>query len=341
MSQQDGDGMCPPTAASATIVYAEGEDPSKPIRIYSDGVYDLLHSGHMRQLQQCKRMFKYVYLIVGVASDAETMRYKGLSVQNMHERVETLRHIKWVDEIIAPCPWVVTLDFLEKHTIDYVAHDDAPYGAGAKNDADASADIYLPVKRAGRFRATQRTEGVSTTDLVVRILVNYEDYVERSLARGVKPEELNIGALHANTIFFKKRFQRWRDRASDGLTNVTLTDRPLGTRFDESVERLRSGVREAFQEWKRQMPSIWRRERPEDERKALAPTIPGMRTYIYRAHNVHTGEHHEYTAEHTDEIDDDQDGDTEDDNEPVDPDERWCDAEPFEQPTVQSVNASH
>lgn len=60
----------------------------------------------------------------------------------MKERVETLRHIRWVDEIVAPCPWVLTPEFLDEHKIDYVAHDDEPYAAGA------SDDIYAWVKSA-------------------------------------------------------------------------------------------------------------------------------------------------------------------------------------------------
>lgn len=41
---------------------------------------------------------------------------------------------------------------MEQHQIDYVAHDDAPYGGGE------SEDIYGWLKDAGKFVATQRTE---------------------------------------------------------------------------------------------------------------------------------------------------------------------------------------
>lgn len=45
---------------------------------------------------------------------------------------------RWVDEIVRDAPWVITPDFLEKHNIDYVTHDDLPYG-----DASGQAnDIY-------------------------------------------------------------------------------------------------------------------------------------------------------------------------------------------------------
>ena len=116
----------------------------------------------MRQLEQAKNAFSDVHLIVGVTGDAETHKRKGLTVLTGSERAETLRHCKWVDEVIPNCPWVVTPDFLQKHKIDYVAHDDLPYGA------DEGDDIYAPIKKEGKFLVTQRTEGVSTTGIITK-----------------------------------------------------------------------------------------------------------------------------------------------------------------------------
>lgn len=33
---------------------------------------------------------------------------------------------RWVDEVIPDAPWVITKEFLDKHKIDYVAHDSLP-----------------------------------------------------------------------------------------------------------------------------------------------------------------------------------------------------------------------
>ena len=117
---------------------------------------------HMRQLEQAKTAFPETYLIVGVAGDADTHKRKGLTVLTGEERAETVRHCKWVDEVIPDCPWIVTPEFLEEHKIDYVAHDDEPYQA-AEGD-----DIYKPIKEQGKFLVTQRTEGVSTTGIITK-----------------------------------------------------------------------------------------------------------------------------------------------------------------------------
>jgi choline-phosphate cytidylyltransferase len=116
----------------------------------------------MRQLEQAKKAFPDTYLIVGVTGDEETHLRKGLTVLSGAERAETIRHCKWVDEVIPCCPWIVTPEFLSEHQIDYVAHDDLPYGA-AEGD-----DIYAPIKEQGKFLVTQRTEGVSTTGIITR-----------------------------------------------------------------------------------------------------------------------------------------------------------------------------
>jgi choline-phosphate cytidylyltransferase len=161
----------------------------------------------MRQLQQAKQAFPSVHLIVGVTGDKETHRRKGLTVLSAAERAESVRHCKWVDEVIEDCPWIISdaPGFMERHAIDYVAHDDIPYGA------DEGDDIYAPIKRAGKFLVTQRTEGVSTTGIITKIVRDYDGYIARQLSRGASRQELNVSWLKKNEIDVKHAVAEMRD----------------------------------------------------------------------------------------------------------------------------------
>lgn len=157
--------MAPPPKAGLVdpVGYKTNPPPQgRPVRVYADGVFDLFHLGHARALQQAKTAFPETHLIVGVTGNEETHRRKGLTVLSAAERAESVRHCKWVDEVIEDCPWIVTAEFLEQHGIDYVAHDDLPYGA------DEGDDIYKPIKEKGMFLVTQRTEGLSTTGIITK-----------------------------------------------------------------------------------------------------------------------------------------------------------------------------
>ena len=125
---------------------------------------------------------------------------------NEKERCEILEHCKWVDEVLCPCPWVVDVDFLREKGIHYVAHDDLPYGSVGQED------IYYKVKSLGMFRATQRTEGISTSDVILRIIKDYDMYVERSFQRGYKRQELGISATKAFRMKLKNKLREYKDQ---------------------------------------------------------------------------------------------------------------------------------
>jgi cytidyltransferase-like protein len=137
---------------------------SEPVRLYADGIFDLTHYGHFRALEMAKKAFPNSYLMVGCCNDELTHKFKGETVLTEAERYENLRHCRWVDQIIPDAPWVVTKDFLELHDIDFVCHDELPY---IDTSGSGAGDCYAPLKAMGRFYATQRTDGVSTTDLIV------------------------------------------------------------------------------------------------------------------------------------------------------------------------------
>lgn len=135
----------------------------KQVRVWADGCFDLAHFGHANSLRQAKKMGDY--LIVGVHSDEAIREHKGPPVMTEQERYKVIRAIKWVDEVVEDAPYVTLLEYLDKYQCDFCVH-----GNDITLDADGN-DTYRIVKDAGRYREVERTAGVSTTDIVGRMLL--------------------------------------------------------------------------------------------------------------------------------------------------------------------------
>ena len=166
---------------------ANGEEvPSKKrkqVRVWADGCYDMAHFGHANSLRQAKAMGDY--LVVGVHSDAEIMKHKGRPVMNEKDRYKMVRAIKWVDEIVENAPYVTSLETMDKYNCDFCVH-----GDDITTDVNG-VDSYRFVKAAGRYKECKRTEGISTTNLVGRMLLMTRDHFQ------TKPP---IGCLDANML---------------------------------------------------------------------------------------------------------------------------------------------
>ncbi|KAJ1936803.1 choline-phosphate cytidylyltransferase, partial [Linderina macrospora] len=202
----------------------------RPVRLYCDGIYDLFHYGHARALEQAKKSFPSVYLMVGMCNDAETHSRKGKTVLTENERYESMRHCRWVDEVITDAPWVITQEFIDEHEIDFVCHDDLPY---ASSECD---DVYAFVKDQGRFLPTQRTDGVSTSDLITRIVRDYDKYLQRNLERGMSPKELNISFLKEQELNIQKHMTEIREQIKK---NIRGTREDLLGELDDLKAELR------------------------------------------------------------------------------------------------------
>ncbi|TTI30681.1 Choline-phosphate cytidylyltransferase B [Bagarius yarrelli] len=172
---------------------------------------------------QAKCLFPNTHLIVGVCSDALTHKLKGFTVLNEDERYDTVSHCRYVDEVIRDAPWTLTPDFLDKHRIDFVAHDDIPYCS------DGSDDVYKHVKEAGMFAPTQRTEGISTSDIITRIVRDYDVYVRRNLQKGYTAKELNVSFINEK----KYHLQNHVDKVRQKVRNVEEKSKEFVQRVEE------------------------------------------------------------------------------------------------------------
>ncbi|XP_043662278.1 ethanolamine-phosphate cytidylyltransferase-like isoform X1 [Drosophila teissieri] len=156
----------------------------KDVRVWCDGCYDMVHFGHANSLRQAKALGDKV--IVGIHTDEEITKHKGPPVFTEEERVKMVKGIKWVDEVVLGAPYVTTLEVLDQNNCDFCVHgDDITMTA-------EGVDTYHLVKSANRYKEVKRTAGVSTTDLVGRMLLLTRNHFRQGSAEYDIEKEVSI-----------------------------------------------------------------------------------------------------------------------------------------------------
>ncbi|KAK6038328.1 hypothetical protein COOONC_24167 [Cooperia oncophora] len=82
------------------------------------------------------------------------------------ERFASVAECKYVDNVIDHGMFYPTVELLDELQADLIAHDAIPY------ESPDSDDCYKPFKKIDRFLTTQRTENISTTDLIHALSTN-------------------------------------------------------------------------------------------------------------------------------------------------------------------------
>eukprot|EP00010_Vexillifera_abyssalis_P002500 CAMPEP_0201551514 /NCGR_PEP_ID=MMETSP0173_2-20130828/7677_1 /ASSEMBLY_ACC=CAM_ASM_000268 /TAXON_ID=218659 /ORGANISM="Vexillifera sp., Strain DIVA3 564/2" /LENGTH=398 /DNA_ID=CAMNT_0047961793 /DNA_START=15 /DNA_END=1211 /DNA_ORIENTATION=- len=149
--------------SSSSTSSVETKKQKTPVRVWIDGCFDLWHYGHANALRQAKLSGDIV--VAGIHSDQEIKKHKGLPVMNNEERRIMVESCKWVDEVVENAPYETQLNVLKQHNITFAVH-----GEDISTNAQGQ-DSFHEVKKAGMFRYIKRTQGVSTTDIVSRLLL--------------------------------------------------------------------------------------------------------------------------------------------------------------------------
>ncbi len=129
--------------------------------VFTNGVFDLLHPGHVRYLQEARRLGDA--LIVAVNSDRSVRAIKGPSrpLNPEHERAEVIAALDAVDA-------VVIFDEDDPHAIISAIQPDVLV-KGADWAADRIIGRDIVEARGGRVVRIPLAEGFSTSALVERI----------------------------------------------------------------------------------------------------------------------------------------------------------------------------
>ena len=127
----------------------------------------MVHSGHFNAIRQAAGLVDY--LVVGVNSDEETAYAKGPTVFNQNERADMVRECKWVKEVVIGTPYLLTPEHLDEYNCKYYLHgDDIVILPGGE-------DLSVRFKAVGRYKEFARTRGVSTTNIVGKLLLNIRE----------------------------------------------------------------------------------------------------------------------------------------------------------------------
>lgn len=130
--------------------------------VFTNGVYDLLHRGHVEYLEEARALGGR--LVVGVNSDASVQRLKGPSrpIVPEAERVELIGALACVDLAL------VFGDDTPLALIEAVAPDVLCKGADWAADAIVGSEFVKA--RGGRVERIPLREGLSTSAIIARIL---------------------------------------------------------------------------------------------------------------------------------------------------------------------------
>ena len=137
-------------------------------RVYIDGIFDLFHRGHLESLKKAKEIEKDTYLIVGVISDEISKDYKRIPVISHEDRIEIIKNLSIVDEVIENPPLVITEEFVKINNIDLVVH-----GFSNEDDWEKQKNFFEFLTKNNKFKRISYYDKTSTTDIICRIKNDY------------------------------------------------------------------------------------------------------------------------------------------------------------------------
>ena len=123
-------------------------------------------------------------------------------------RVSAVNACRWSTLPVPHAPYITSIPWIDHYGCHFVVH-----GDDITSDSTGQ-DCYRYVKAAGRFLVVKRTPGISTTDLVGRMLLCTKGHFIKSLTRMLNGEE-GPDTAEERRLLGQDMTQRVRDYATD------------------------------------------------------------------------------------------------------------------------------
>lgn len=167
-------------------------------RYFIDGCFDGFHYGHVHALYQAKQMCDV--LVVATHNDEEMKTHKNHSMYSFNERLEMLKHCKYIDEIVhESVPYNVNSQTLDKYNCEIYVHGNE-HVLNTNNE-----DSCFDVKQKQRYKTYNVTNGISSTNLLYRLYCyhNNIDFFQ------------NLDIFYLNNLFNKLNTNKDTDNNTD------------------------------------------------------------------------------------------------------------------------------
>jgi|SRR5215469_574862 ethanolamine-phosphate cytidylyltransferase len=135
--------------------------------VYADAVCDLFHLGHIEFFRQARALGDR--LVVGLLSDADTMKYKPAPILSFAERLAVVKTCVHVDRVIEePVPLIPTAAYLDSIGAEFLVH-------GDDMTKDVLEKFYGDLMTHGRLRTVRYTPHISSRQIVDRVVKRWQE----------------------------------------------------------------------------------------------------------------------------------------------------------------------
>jgi choline-phosphate cytidylyltransferase len=154
----------------------------------------------------------------------------------------------------------------------------------------AGNDVYEFVKSIGKFKETKRTEGISTSDIIMRIVKDYNQYVLRNLDRGYSREELGVSFVKEKRLRVNMRLKKLQEKVKEQQEKIQTVAKTAGMHHDEWLEnadRWVAGFLEMFEEGCHKMVSSITKKRSFEISNMSIVVSPSLIIVLFFSGNSH------------------------------------------------------
>jgi cytidyltransferase-like protein len=186
--------------------------------VFTAGVFDLFHAGHMESIMKILTKFPDRNLIIGVATDQYTQSYKRTPIQTCEDRIYTIKTVFSEDDRIS-----VIQDPLETYTDNYEKwfydqYDITDHCQGT--DFEENPSVYEYIKSVNGFHIMGRSELMSTTELINKLTPSNVTKLEGDTNYNLKLGNIVIKkVVHGDIDFIDDAYSKLLEKKAFGITN--------------------------------------------------------------------------------------------------------------------------